>query len=145
MAEHRAKLCLLGLQELQKTWDIENWVLNLFFRCLDDSTARTLRLTDIVAPSGQTVTHPETSDRSADADKAQDLPTPTEAMDSINEDPTLAPALQPSPGMENGDITAPGDWYGLFNFTDDFTDVLGASSYHDSLNLQNLEFLYRFL
>ncbi|KAE8137936.1 fungal-specific transcription factor domain-containing protein [Aspergillus pseudotamarii] len=145
LAEHRAKLCLLGLQELQKTWDIENWVLNLFFRCLDDSTARTLRLTDIVAPSGQPITHTETTDKSADADKSQDLPTPTEAMDSIHEDPTLAPALQPSPSMENGDITAPGDWYGLFNFTDDFTDVLGASSYHDSLNLQNLEFLYRFL
>ncbi|KAE8422002.1 fungal-specific transcription factor domain-containing protein [Aspergillus pseudocaelatus] len=146
LAEHRAKLCLLGLQELQKTWDIENWVLNLFFRCLDDSTARTLRLTDIVAPSGQPVTHTENTDRSADADKTQDLPTPTEAMDSIQEeDPTLAPALQPSPSMENGDIAAPGDWYGLFNFTDDFADVLGASSYHDSLNLQNLEFLYRFL
>ncbi|KAB8206026.1 fungal-specific transcription factor domain-containing protein [Aspergillus parasiticus] len=145
LAEHRAKLCLLGLQELQKTWDIENWVLNLFFRCLDDSTARTLRLTDIVAPAGQPVNHIETTNKSADADQAQDLPTPTEAMDSIHNDPTLAPALQPSPSLENGDITASGEWYGLFNFTDDFTDVLGASSYHDSLNLQNLEFLYRFL
>lgn len=145
MAEHRAKLSLLGLQELQKTWDIENWVLNLFFRCLDDSTARTLRLTDIVAPAGQPVNHIETTNKSAHADQAQDLPTPTEAMDSIHNDPTLAPALQTSPSLENGDITAPGEWYGLFNFTDDFTDVLGASSYHDSLNLQNLEFLYRFL
>ncbi|KAE8323679.1 fungal-specific transcription factor domain-containing protein [Aspergillus sergii] len=145
LAEHRAKLCLLGLQELQKTWDIENWVLNLFFRCLDDSTARTLRLTDIVAPAGQPVNHIETTNKSADADQARDLPTPTEAMDSIHNDPTLAPALQPSPRLENGDITASGEWYGLFNFTDDFTDVLGASSYHDSLNLQNLEFLYRFL
>ncbi|KAE8347046.1 hypothetical protein BDV24DRAFT_147161 [Aspergillus arachidicola] len=145
LAEHRAKLCLLGLQELQKTWDIENWVLNLFFRCLDDSTARTLRLTDIVAPAGQPVNHIETTNKSADTDQAQDLPTPTEAMDSIHNDPTLAPALQPSPSLENGDITASGEWYGLFNFTDDFTDVLGASSYHDSLNLQNLEFLYRFL
>ncbi|OGM50589.1 Zn(II)2Cys6 transcription factor [Aspergillus bombycis] len=145
LAEHRAKLCLLGLQELQKTWDIENWVLNLFFRCLDDSTARTLRLTDIVAPPGQPVNQIETTEKNAHADQAQDLPTPTEAMDSIHNDPTLAPALQPSPSMENGDITASSEWYGLFNFTDDFTDVLGASSYHDSLNLQNLEFLYRFL
>ncbi|KAE8408998.1 fungal-specific transcription factor domain-containing protein [Aspergillus pseudonomiae] len=145
LAEHRAKLCLLGLQELQKTWDIENWVLNLFFRCLDDSTARTLRLTDIVAPSGQPVNQIETTEKSTHTDQAQDLPTPTEAMDSIRDDPTLAPALQPSPSMENADITASGEWYGLFNFTDDFTDVLGASSHHDSLNLQNLEFLYRFL
>ncbi|GMF69870.1 unnamed protein product [Aspergillus oryzae] len=91
------------------------------------------------------VNHIETTNKSAHADQAQDLPTPTEAMDSIHNDPTLAPALQTSPSLENGDITAPGEWYGLFNFTDDFTDVLGASSYHDSLNLQNLEFLYRFL
>ncbi|RAH68112.1 fungal specific transcription factor domain-containing protein, partial [Aspergillus aculeatinus CBS 121060] len=31
LAEHRARLCLLGLQELQKSWDLENWVLELFF------------------------------------------------------------------------------------------------------------------
>lgn len=45
-----------------------------------------------------------------------------------------------------GDLMAPNDWYGLFNFTDDYTAVLGSSgSPLDSLNLQNLEFLYRFL
>lgn len=26
IAEHRAKLCLLGLQELQRTWEVTNWV-----------------------------------------------------------------------------------------------------------------------
>ncbi|PYI31653.1 hypothetical protein BP00DRAFT_300274, partial [Aspergillus indologenus CBS 114.80] len=31
LAEHRARLCLLGLQELQRSWDLENWVLELFF------------------------------------------------------------------------------------------------------------------
>lgn len=43
------------------------------------------------------------------------------------------------------DISAPNDGYGLFNFADDYTDVLGSSSQPDSLDLQNLEFLYRFL
>ncbi|KAF1848757.1 uncharacterized protein K460DRAFT_335182 [Cucurbitaria berberidis CBS 394.84] len=39
LAEHRAKLCLLGLQELQKTWEVTNWVLQLFFQYLDRETA----------------------------------------------------------------------------------------------------------
>ncbi|KAE8394486.1 fungal-specific transcription factor domain-containing protein [Aspergillus alliaceus] len=144
LAEHRAKLCLLGLQELQKTWDLENWVLDLFFRCLDDGTARTLRLTDIVTPPGQPMSQAESVNKDIDTNYTRDLPTPVETMDPIHNDPTLAPSLQTSPNMEHGDIAAPGDWYGLFNFTDDFTDVLGAS-YHDPRNLQNLQFLYRFL
>ncbi len=42
LAEHRAKLCLLGLQELQKTWEVTNWVLQLFFPYLDRETASSL-------------------------------------------------------------------------------------------------------
>ncbi|KAI8938183.1 hypothetical protein NX059_005848 [Plenodomus lindquistii] len=42
LAEHRAKLCLLGLQELQKTWEVTNWVLQLFFQYLDRETASRL-------------------------------------------------------------------------------------------------------
>ncbi|KAK1700651.1 cutinase transcription factor 1 alpha [Colletotrichum godetiae] len=44
--EHRAKLCLLGLQELQKTWEVRMWVLQLFFQYLDQSTAARLRMQD---------------------------------------------------------------------------------------------------
>ncbi|KAK6217293.1 cutinase transcription factor 1 alpha [Colletotrichum tabaci] len=44
--EHRAKLCLLGLQELQKTWEVRMWVLQLFFQYLDRSTAARLRMQD---------------------------------------------------------------------------------------------------
>jgi hypothetical protein len=44
LAEHRAKLCLMGLQELQKTWELTNWVLQLFFRYLDRSTAARLAM-----------------------------------------------------------------------------------------------------
>ncbi|KAF2635174.1 hypothetical protein P280DRAFT_523272 [Massarina eburnea CBS 473.64] len=39
IAEHRAKLCLLGLRELQRTWEVTNWVLQLFFQYLDRATA----------------------------------------------------------------------------------------------------------
>lgn len=42
IAEHRAKVCLLGLQELQRTWDVRNWILQLFFQYLDQSTAARL-------------------------------------------------------------------------------------------------------
>ncbi|KAJ4351969.1 uncharacterized protein N0V89_007314 [Didymosphaeria variabile] len=44
IAEHRAKLCLLGLQELQRTWEVTNWVLHLFFRYLDRTTAARLAM-----------------------------------------------------------------------------------------------------
>ncbi|KAF2797473.1 hypothetical protein K505DRAFT_415012 [Melanomma pulvis-pyrius CBS 109.77] len=44
IAEHRAKLCLLGLQELQRTWEVTNWVLQLFFQYLDRSTAARLAM-----------------------------------------------------------------------------------------------------
>ncbi|KAH7113238.1 fungal-specific transcription factor domain-containing protein [Dendryphion nanum] len=39
ITEHRAKVCLMGLKELQKTWEVTNWVLQLFFQYLDRSTA----------------------------------------------------------------------------------------------------------
>lgn len=44
VAEHRAKLCLLGLKELQKTWEVNNWILQLFFNYLDRTTAERLRV-----------------------------------------------------------------------------------------------------
>jgi hypothetical protein len=44
LVEHRAKLCLLGLRELQKTWEIKNWILQLFFQYLDQSTAARLEI-----------------------------------------------------------------------------------------------------
>ncbi|KAI9037561.1 Zn(II)2Cys6 transcription factor [Aspergillus affinis] len=146
LAEHRARLCLLGLQELQKTWDLENWVLDLFFRCLDDCTARTLRLTDIINPPAQPTqtTEAQTNGESV-ANHEQEPRTPNTMMTSNSNDPTLAPSLHASPYAPAGDLAAPSDWYGLFNFTDDFTDVLGSPQSQESLNLQNLQFLYRFL
>ena len=44
VAESRANLCLLGLRELQKTWEVTNWVLQLFFQYLDHATAARLRV-----------------------------------------------------------------------------------------------------
>lgn len=57
-------------------------------------------------------------------------------------DPTLA-MLTPTLSNAYTDLEAPGDLFGLFNFADDLSDVVGPTQ--DSLNLQNLESLYRFL
>lgn len=129
----------MSLQELQKSWDLENWVLNLFFRCLDDRTARTLRPVDPTAPS------PKLESR----DLVSATPDVFPSLNIIPEagGPTLNTSSQSAHTQyPTGDISAPSDWYGLFNFADDYTDILGAAPSHDaSLNLQNLEFLYRFL
>ncbi|KAF2114277.1 cutinase transcription factor 1 alpha [Lophiotrema nucula] len=44
IAEHRAKVCLLGLQELQQTWEFTNWILQLFFQYLDRTTVSRLEM-----------------------------------------------------------------------------------------------------
>jgi hypothetical protein len=44
LVEHRAKLCLLGLRELQRTWEVKNWILQLFSQYLDQSTAARLEI-----------------------------------------------------------------------------------------------------
>ncbi|OHE97892.1 cutinase transcription factor 1 alpha [Colletotrichum orchidophilum] len=69
--EHRAKLCLLGLQELQKTWEVRMWVLQLFFQYLDRSTAARLRMQDEIgfAPG---------------LDSVQDVGTGPKAMSGLN-------------------------------------------------------------
>ena len=46
IAEKRAQICLLGLKELKKTWDVNNWVLKLFFQHIDNPTKRRLQPED---------------------------------------------------------------------------------------------------
>ncbi|KAF9885353.1 hypothetical protein FE257_012970 [Aspergillus nanangensis] len=48
IAEHRARLCLIGLHELQITWQVTVWGLqrHLFFQALDPTTARRLQIDD---------------------------------------------------------------------------------------------------
>ena len=43
IAEKRAQICLLGLKELKKTWDVNNWVLKLFFQHIDNPTKKRLQ------------------------------------------------------------------------------------------------------
>jgi hypothetical protein len=69
LAEYRAQLCLLGLRELQKTWDVTNWVLQLFLQFLDQSTSKRLQLVadSEDAPAQQPATGSEASPRFADS------------------------------------------------------------------------------
>lgn len=131
LAEHRARLCLLGLQELQKSWDLENWVLELFFRCLDEGMA--CRLRGDPDEKDLAVVDNGEMDKDDAARDLKELPAESMQQESLQDIP-----IPP-------DISASNDWYSLLNFTDDYTDVLGSSPYPDSLNLQNLESLYRFL
>ncbi|KAJ5937079.1 hypothetical protein N7466_003529 [Penicillium verhagenii] len=141
LAEHRAKLCLLGLKELQKSWDLENWVLDLFFRCLDDRTARDLRLGDSGGGSASSQLIKGLAARSpTDIDQVTSQPISPNAQaifpPSIRNDPSL-PLEEPSVNM---------DWYELFNVEgDDVLGLAGSLTNPDYLNPQNLEHLYRFL
>lgn len=154
LAEHRAKLCLLGLRELQKSWDLKNWVLDLFFRCIDDNTARNLRLPDSSASNcnspAQNAMGKQGQDlgRTATLDSASTPPSnmifePDQGLSGVGTPSgSMLQTPQNRPSMDAGDI----EWSGFFNFSDDFADVLGVSPTNpDSLNPQNLAFLYRFL
>ncbi|RDW83659.1 Zn(II)2Cys6 transcription factor [Aspergillus mulundensis] len=120
LAEHRARLCLLSLEELQKSWDLENWVLHLFFRGLDDRTAESLR-----RMSESHVDHQETQGPNV---------TPGDAT-TIVAAPDNLPTGPPASSGEMFMPMAQDDWYGWVPWEDQA----------DALNLQNLEFLYRFL
>ncbi|KAF9880852.1 hypothetical protein CkaCkLH20_01894 [Colletotrichum karsti] len=71
--EHRAKLCLLGLQELQKTWEGRNWVLQLFFQYLDRSTAARLRMQDDSNELSDTQRHPAAAVSDSRPDSVDDM------------------------------------------------------------------------
>ncbi|OQD98976.1 hypothetical protein PENVUL_c067G08684 [Penicillium vulpinum] len=144
LAEHRAKLCLLGLKELQKSWDLENWVLDLFFRSLDDCTARDLRLADstMLAPTSQI----------GSGQNIEEVPPASPASGSYRPlSPNTADDLLKTPNTISHHNTREEppvnmDWYELFNIEgDDVMGLAGSLSNPDYLNPENLEFLYRFL
>ena len=147
LAEHRAKLCLLGLKELQKSWDLENWVLDLFFRCLDDRTARDLRLADTGASSSAAPS--QLAKPAALGPPVDNLTGIVDRPAPVNENETDALPLSPqtiSSAAPPDDSLVNMDWYELFNLEgDDFSGLAGSLTNPDYLNPQNLEFLYRFL
>ncbi|KAH9861699.1 hypothetical protein J1614_011452 [Plenodomus biglobosus] len=103
LAEHRAKLCLLGLQELQKTWEVTNWVLQLFFQYLDRETASRLAVEadDVGFASAASRT---TSERESSGSAVQQMP----QKDVVEADVT-APSNVQQPTAFASDI-APTPW-----------------------------------
>lgn len=146
LAEHRAKLCLLGLKELQRSWDLENWVLDLFFRCLDDRTAQDLRLGDTAMPSSE---GPRQLPGALEVPRSSDLNSANESAESLqageHEDYNTPVAPEP-PTFAADDGSVNMDWYELFNLEgDDLMGLANTLTNPDHVNPQNLEFLYRFL
>ncbi|KAJ4202221.1 hypothetical protein NW767_006183 [Fusarium falciforme] len=97
IAEHRAQMCLLGLQEIQKYWRINNNVLDLFLQYLDVSIAQRLHgATRSDAPihsiadleSGATSEDQQGSaDAASPGERTHDFPTPqTQAQTRVFED-----------------------------------------------------------
>ncbi|KAJ5772742.1 hypothetical protein N7457_007638 [Penicillium paradoxum] len=144
LAEHRAKLCLLGLKELQRSWDLKNWVLDLFFRCLDDRTARDLQLADShMPPSISQTTGGHELEEVSPATPASGPYRSLSPNAAENPMPDSHLALSHNPTEETA-INM--DWYELFNMEgDDVMGLAGSLSNPEYLNPQNLEFLYRFL
>lgn len=100
LAEHRAKLCLLGLQELQKTWEVTNWVLQLFFQYLDRETAARLAVeADDVGLSS--AASRRTSEQGESSAMAQQIPravgTRTSNASMALQQSTATPELTPTP------------------------------------------------
>lgn len=145
LAEHRAKLCLLGLKELQKSWDLENWVLDLFFRCLDDRTARDLRLVDAGnAPStSQLLQRPQSAEQTPSMEASDNRASRTHTS---NPSDGMLPVAHTGLSLNPAEDSVNMDWYDLFNVEgEDFQGLAGSLTNPDYLNPQNLEFLYRFL
>jgi hypothetical protein len=122
--------------------------LDLFFRCLDDRTAKNLRLAEGGVPS-------TLSDQLAKGSPVPDSPSfemtygntvqPLSAT-SHNNEMMISTQEAPLPNFsEEAAINM--DWYELFNNTegDDVMGLAGPLTNPDYLNPQNLEFLYRFL
>ncbi|KAJ6130937.1 hypothetical protein N7523_001397 [Penicillium sp. IBT 18751x] len=147
LAEHRAKLCLIGLKELQKSWDLENWVLDLFFRCLDDNIARNLRLADVgmpfSRPPGQSANRSHASDSPGCSAPSND----TESSLALPGDEVHMPMAHMNSSLNaTDDASASMDWYELFNVEgDNLSGFAGSLTNPDYLSSQNLDLLYRFL
>jgi hypothetical protein len=91
LVEHRAKLCLLGLRELQKTWEIKNWILQLFFQYLDQSTAARL---EIGEETGETDAAPRQPSDSQGATANAEGSFLEEIHNTILHDTDLSPGLE---------------------------------------------------
>lgn len=143
LAENRAQMCLIGLKEMQKYWEVNNLVLELFFQYIDESTAKTLRPSEVEvgsdtvpADDGSSILAMQASSVAEDAASAlcnDDQGLHTTAGLEMAVDETLLSDTPQSVLCQN--ITS-----------DPFEFLLDSQArINDGLDMQGLQFLHRCL
>jgi hypothetical protein len=164
LAEHRAKLCLLGLKELQKSWDLNYWVLEIFFHCLDESTAEYLQLSEEKNATQSTLNFASISTDAGPSSKhfvrnMQILPdtvTPTtispyEQNQQQQQQEEVLKEQRPQSWSEMTPLSPPSNEVDIdlsepFLFDEEFARNFGSCTPRlDALNSSNLDFLCRYL
>lgn len=137
-------MCLIGLKEMQKYWEVNNLVLELFFQYIDESTARTLRPSEEdpgpnAAPandnsSGSAGENFSIGDRNMPPlhDNGQEFPSPGGHPGLAGRDPLLSESSQSI--LYESSTSDP------FAF---FMD--SQARINDGLDMQGLQFLHRCL
>jgi hypothetical protein len=158
LAEQRAQVCILGLKELQKSWDVNNWVLQLFFQFLDEPTANKLHISEFEESSSamDSLTSRQNGTEAGRIPYRNDLVTPAPSQP---EDMDTEPSVQ---GVDDFGLKmsgAMGEAYNMpfysiqpetFNldfYDDDLSQYFAgnATPRMNDLNAQGLEFLSRCL
>jgi ankyrin repeat protein len=105
ITEHRAKLCLLGLQDLQKTWEVTNWVLQLFFQYLDRATAARLEMEADGMGITSAVKH-----AANDTASAPTVHTPRQTSDAPGAELTRPQGQTPANNNDVDNVMTPWSW-----------------------------------
>lgn len=161
LAEHRAKLCLLGLKELQKSWDLNYWVLEIFFHCLDESTAEYLQLSEEknAAPPTPSLTNNGSVDTATPKQVGRNMQLLPEIVTSAlspfeqhqYQQEEVLKEQRPQTWSEMTPLSPPSNEVDIdlsepFLFDEEFARNFGSCTPRlDALNSSNLDCLYRYL
>lgn len=144
LAEHRAQICLLGLKEIQKYWKINNTVLELFLRYIDQPIAQILcsNETERVQESGLSAARPNIERTSKNAGMTH----PSGSTHTSPQDSHMP--LEPSNVFVNQEqvFNVPLLSWGMEDMGDDFEYYLNPDNYvNDEQGVQDFDILERYL
>lgn len=137
LAEGRAKLCLLGLREVQKSWRVNDLILDLFMQQLDEVTASRFQDEDTNAVSRDTVesTLPQNGSSIQTKSNPQTLIMPPDDVDTSN-----------ITAAHWNDIDCTPNVFDQAELTEYFTAFLDSSMYNDiGTGFEDFELLQRCL
>jgi hypothetical protein len=142
---------------MQQTWDVNNWVLQLFFQFLDRSTADKLRMPDFEAtspdlqrdmdgegPSLRNVRTPGTDAQQAGQNGTTSASTRIGHEDDINVNMTQMTSYNAGGDENLSNMILPQEFNMNFEEGDDFNQYFGSPMGGD-LSAQGLDFLSRCL